>query len=436
MKEIRTVSVIGANGTMGCYAAAIFASFGKAKVNLVCRRCEDAIKAVERAKQSVKADAIEPYLIAKTYEDLPDILPETDLVFESVFEGMDTKRAVYAQIVPYIHDDTIIATNTSGLSINALSECFDEDIRKHFLGIHFFNPPYSLTLGEVIPSKYTDTDLVHEIEAYLASVLRRTVVEVKDVPAFMGNRVGFQFINEAMQYAEKYQDQGGIDYIDAILGPYTGRSMSPLTTADFVGLDVHKAIVDNVYENSSDYAHDTFILPAFAQKLIAENKLGRKSGIGLYQMVADEDGKKTLHVYDIKTDSYRPKKTYKLDFADEMVNEFKEGRYRDAFDCLANNDTPEAALCREFLIKYAIYGIASAKEFGDNIHAADGVMASGFNWVPPLAVVDAFGGADRFKQIAKRTLPEDYLSLVNIDDVLDGIPESRYNYRMFFKARR
>jgi 3-hydroxyacyl-CoA dehydrogenase len=67
----------------------------------------------------------------------------------------------------------------------------------------------------------------------------------------MGNRIGFQFINNAMQFAVKYKDKGGIDYIDAILSGFTGRSMPPLVTSDFVGLDVHKAIVDNVFQNRS-----------------------------------------------------------------------------------------------------------------------------------------------------------------------------------------
>lgn len=72
-------------------------------------------------------------------------------------------------------------------------------------------------------------------------------MQVKDNPAFLGNRIGFQFINDAMQYADRFKDNGSIDYIDAILGSFTERSMAPLTTSDFVGLDVHKAIVDNIY---------------------------------------------------------------------------------------------------------------------------------------------------------------------------------------------
>lgn len=162
------------------------------------------------------------------------------------------------------------------------------------MGIHLYNPPYNMTLCEVIPSRYTDATKLREVKKYLKEVLLRNVVEVKDEPAFMGNRIGFQFINEALQYAEKYQDNGGIDYIDSIIGPFTGRNMAPLLTSDFVGLDVHKAIVDNIYDNTNDYAHDTFKMPEFALQLISENKLGRKSGAGLYQTIKNPDGSKNI----------------------------------------------------------------------------------------------------------------------------------------------
>ena len=133
--------------------------------------------------------------------------------------------------------------------------------------------------------------------AVVAALTGYTVVEVKDAPAFLANRIGFQFINEAMQYAQRYQDRGGIDYVDGILGSFTGRTMAPLTTADFVGLDVHKAIVDNLYANTCDYAHSSFVLPSFCQELIDAGLLGRKAGAGLYKMQIDENGKKTKNTY-------------------------------------------------------------------------------------------------------------------------------------------
>ena len=81
-----------------------------------------------------------------------------------------------------------------------------------------FNPPYSLNLCELTPTTYSDIELCGELEKYLSDVLFRTVVRVKDSQAFLGNRIGFQFINEVLQYAEKYKDNVGIDYMNAIPG--------------------------------------------------------------------------------------------------------------------------------------------------------------------------------------------------------------------------
>lgn len=432
---IKTVTVIGANGTMGCNISGIFASFGDAKVYMVCRNIEDAKKAQLKATMSVKAEAIGINLIPKTYDDLEECIKSSDLVFESVFENIDIKKDVYRKIVKFIRPGTIIGTGTSGLSINELSSCFDETIRQNYLGIHMYNPPYNMTLCEVIPSAYTNKDTLNEIKSYLRTVLHRRVVEVKDEPAFMGNRIGFQFINEALRYAEKYKDNGGIDYIDTILGPFTGRSMAPLMTSDFVGLDVHKAIVDNIYNHTKDYAHHTFLMPDFALKLISQDKLGKKTGMGLYQTVKNSDGSKSINVYDIVSGSYRPKENYIFPFAKQMKKELRVGNYRNAFDKLVGNNSLEAVLCIQFLIKYVLYGIVTTKSIGEDIYSADDVMATGFNWVPPLAVIDAFGGVENFKRITEEKSEPEFLSKVIIDEILSNIPKSKYDYRLFFKAK-
>ncbi|WP_312370258.1 3-hydroxyacyl-CoA dehydrogenase family protein [Lachnoclostridium sp.] len=433
--NIRTVTILGANGAMGWNISGVFASFGNAKVYMVCRDIEAAENAKLKASTSVKAEAIAEKLIPKTYDDLKECILSSDLVFESVAEDISVKKEVYQKIVQYIQPHTIISTGTSGLLINKLSMCFDENIRKRFMGIHMFNPPYNMTLCEVIPSTYTDVNLLANIKTYLKTVLYRNVVEIKDAPAFMGNRIGFQFINEAMQYAEMYKDKGGIDYIDSIMGQFTGRSMAPLNTADFVGLDVHKAIVDNVFNNTNDYAHKTFVLPEFAFKLISANKLGRKTGCGLYQTVVGPDGKRTINVYDIALGEFRARKNYAFPFVKKMIEEFKIGNYKEAFEHLINDQSLEATICISFLIKYVLYALVTTREIGENIHSADDVMATGFNWIPPLAVIDAFGGVETFKYIAQKKLTLEFLSQINLNDVLRDIPKSNYDYRPFFKAK-
>ena len=433
--DIKTVTVIGANGTMGCNVSGIFASFGNAKVYMVCRDLESAKIAAKRAINSVKADAIGTNLIPKSYEDLEECISVSDLIFESVSENVEIKKDVYSRIVKFIKPNTVIGTGTSGLSINELSDCFPNEIKSHYMGIHMYNPPYNMTLCEIIPSDYTDKNLLFDMKVYLKDILNRRVVEVKDAPAFMGNRIGFQFINEALRYAELYRHNGGIDYIDAILGPFTGRSMPPLVTSDFVGLDVHKAIVDNVYNNSNDYAHDTFILPEFALRLISEHRLGRKSGCGLYQTILQTNGTNSINVYDIISNSYRPKEKYVFPFVNNMIKELKNGNYNKAFETLMKDQSIEAKICREFLIKYVIYGITTTRDIGESIHSCDDVMAMGFNWIPPLAVIDAFGGIVKFKELARLYLEDNMFLNVDLDIVLNDIPKSKYDYRSFFKAK-
>jgi 3-hydroxyacyl-CoA dehydrogenase len=433
--NINVVTVIGANGTMGCNVAGIFASFGGAKVYMIARKLEEAERARYRAALSVKAEAIVSNLIPKTYEDLDECISQSDLVFEGVAEDANIKKDVYRRFAKYLKPHTIVGTGTSGLSINELSESFDHRVRRNFMGIHMYNPPYNMTLCELIPSRHTDPNVLNGVKTYLRTVLYRDVVEIKDEPAFMGNRIGFQFINEALQYAEKFKDRGGIDYIDSIFGPFTGRNMAPLSTSDFVGLDVHKAIVDNIYNNTNDYMHDTFVMPEFALRLISEGRLGRKSGSGLYQTAVKADGSKAINVYDLTTGNYRPRETYAFPFTIDMIAELKVGNYREAFQRLLNDDSIEASMCTEFLIKYAIYGVSIAKVIGEDIHSADIVMATGFNWVPPLALIDVFGGANAVRKIAAGRLSKEFLSKVDIGDVFTDIPESDYDFRPFFKAK-
>ena len=433
--KINTVTVIGANGTMGRNVAGIFASFGNAKVYMVCRRLVDAKEAKMKAAISVRAEAINKNLIPKIYDELRECIMDSDLIFESVTESFEVKKYIYKLISDFVKEGTIIGTGTSGLSINKLSQSFSAKNKKFFLGIHMYNPPYNMTLCEVVPSEMTEKEVIIKVKDYLKNVLYREVVEVKDEPAFMGNRIGFQFINEALQCAEKYKMKGGIDYIDAILGGFTGRSMPPLVTGDFVGLDVHKAIVDNIYENTNDYEHLTFILPDFAQKLIDENKLGSKSGEGLYKKTIKKDGQKIFDVFDIYTQEYRPIRKYKFEFVQKVRKNLLKGNYKSAMDCLINDTSKEADICMQLLIKYVLYGIYITKKVGEDIHSVDHVMATGFGWIPPLALIDAINCVSSFEKEVRKKMPKEFLETINLEYLLKDIEKSTYDYRPFFKAK-
>ena len=435
MENIRTVTVIGVTGTMGANIAGIFASFGSAKVYCVGRDIEKVKKAIPRIVKSVRAGSIAKNLIPADFSKLEECVAESDLIFESSKEDINVKAAIAACVGKAMKDTAISGTGSSGLSITKIAECYPENLRSRFFGIHMFNPPYTLQLCELTPTKYSDCELKNELEKYLKEKLHRTVVEVKDSPAFLGNRIGFQFINEALQYAEKYKDNGGIDYIDALLGSFTGRTMAPLTTSDFVGLDIHKAIVDNIYENTNDYAHDTFILPEFASNLVTEGKLGRKSGCGLYQRIKYENGLVRDTVYDINTGLYRDVIPYVFPFADKMKRRIAEGDYSKAFERLVNNHSLEAEICLAFLLKYILYSLYATEEVGYEITAADDVMATGFNWCPPLAMYQALSTVADVPTLFKERLPE-ICEKIDVDHYLEDIRPSKYDYRIYFKSGR
>ncbi len=433
--KIKTVTVVGANGTMGTNVSAIFASFGNAKVYMVSRDIEKSKKAAVKAGKTVKADSIFKNLVPADYSMLAKCISESDLVFESAAENLEIKIGIHTQIGTSLKKGAVACTGSSGLSITRLAECYPEVVRSQFYGVHMFNPPYQLTLCELTASPYSDMELYKDLKDYLTNTLHRTVAESKDLPAFLGNRIGFYFINEALIYAERYQDNGGIDYIDAILGPFTGRTMPPITTADFVGLDVHKAIMDNLYANTNDYVHDKFIVPEYVEKLIDKGYLGRKRGQGLYKLIKGDNGFKRMMVWDIKEGGFRDIINYAFPFALKMREYLKVGDYDNAILELINNRSQEADICLRFLLRYIVYSLYTAEHVGYDLRVADDVMATGFTWCPPFAMMEAFTRVCDLGALMKERLKPEILSNVDIDHIIAEQIKSKYDYRIYFKAK-
>jgi len=433
--NIKTVTILGANGTMGANVAGIFASFGDAKVFLISRTKKKANEAIEKAVKSVRADAIRNRLIAKDYTEIDKCIANSDLIFESLAEDMKIKKSILNEISEYIRTDAIICTGTSGLSINQLAESLPRHLRKHFIGMHFFNPPYNMSMCELIPSENVSQEMLDKLKEYAEKKLLRTIITIKDQSAFMGNRLGFFLINRAAQLAEKYKNRGGIDYIDAIMGGFSGRNMSPLCTADFVGLDVYKAIVDNIYENINDYNYQTFKLPEYVNKLIKENKLGNKVKEGFYRTEITEKGKKLIYTYDIERQQYRERKKYSFKYVQDMILYLSEGKYDCAAEVLINSEEKEAEICRRLLVEYVLYGLKLNIQIGTSQNDADDAMAEGYAWIPPIAVIEWFGGKEKFLDVVDKLFEESELDFLEIPLLLEYLPKSKYSYEKFLKAR-
>ncbi len=433
MKEIKTATVLGANGTMGAGSAAILAAFGNIKVYMVARTKEKAQEGIEKAVDSVRSDIIRKYMIPATYEELEQCVADSDWVFEAVAESYEAKLPINQRIAKARKPGTLVSTVSSGLSIEKLANMFDEDGKKYYYGTHFFNPPYKLVLCELISHPYNDKNYTQELANFLEKKLLRHVVICNDRPGFAGNRIGFQFMNEAAIIAESKQNEGGIYLIDQMLSGYTGRAMSPLATVDLVGLDVHKAIVDNIYENTNDIAHETFKLPDFMQKLIDQGALGNKAGKGLYKRERDEEGKSIIKVYNIQKNDYELPPQIDLSFKNKAIEYVKDSNYRGLANHIKNSTGKEAELVRYFIARYISYSLSLVPEVTD-IKGVDGAMGFGFNWVPPTAWIDLLGGVEETKKFIEKanlTIPE---SLHSLKGTTAYTLKNKLDYRQLFRG--
>jgi 3-hydroxyacyl-CoA dehydrogenase len=231
------------------------------------------------------------------------------------------------------------------------------------------------------------------------------VIVTADLPAFCGNRVGFKVLNEVATIAAEH----GVAFADALVGPHTGRAMAPLATVDLVGWDVHKAIVDNVYQNTKDEAHEAFRLPDYMDRLIASGHLGDKTPAkgGFYRRV--RDGKKTeTYVLDPAKGAYHPAHDAPVelpDFVLRMKKLHRVGRYREAMRALLDAKGWQADLLRRIVLGYVSYALARVGEVVESARDVDRIMGFGFNWAPPSVLVDVMGAKDTVAALGRAKLP-------------------------------
>src|SRR3954468_14549174 len=209
---VKKVAVLGA-GVMG---AQIAAHCVNAKVpvvlfdlpakegpkNGIVKRAIENLKKLSPAPLGNKDDA--SLIEIANYEDNLELLAGCDLIIEAIAERMDWKHDLYKKVAPHIAPNAIFASNTSGLSITALSEGFDEELKSRFCGVHFFNPPRYMHLVELIPTASTKPEIVDQLETFLTSAIGKGVVRAKDTPNFIANRVGVFSILAVIAEAEKF----------------------------------------------------------------------------------------------------------------------------------------------------------------------------------------------------------------------------------------
>ncbi|PHS53039.1 MAG: 3-hydroxybutyryl-CoA dehydrogenase [Lutibacter sp.] len=279
---MKNIAVIGA-GTMGNGIAHVFAQ-SKYNVNIIdisqsaldkglatITKNLDRLLAKERITSEIKDETLSKI---STFTSIPEGIKNTDLVIEAATENLDLKLKIFKQLDEVVPANTILATNTSSISITQIAAVTNRPDK--VIGMHFMNPVPIMKLVEIIRG-YSTSNEVTEMIMELSKTLKKVPVEVNDYPGFVANRILMPMLNEAIETL--YNGVAGVYEIDTVMKLGMAHPMGPLQLADFIGLDVCLSILNVLY--------DGFKNPKYAPcpllvNMVQAGKLGIKSGEGFY----------------------------------------------------------------------------------------------------------------------------------------------------------
>lgn len=279
---MKKIAVIGA-GTMGNGIAHTFAQFGF-KVNLIDiskENLQNGINTISKnldrmvAKEKISAEDKKATLKnITTHIDIPSGVKNVGLVIEAATENVKLKLQVFNQLDTNCSDDTILATNTSSISITQIAAEVSNPER--VIGMHFMNPVPVMKLVEIIRG-YSTSDKVTKTIMDLSKKLEKVPVEVNDYPGFVANRILMPMINEAIETL--YTGVAGVYEIDTVMKLGMAHPMGPLQLADFIGLDVCHSILEVMYNG---FKNPKYAPNPLLTNMVRAGKLGIKSGEGFY----------------------------------------------------------------------------------------------------------------------------------------------------------
>ena len=377
---VRKVAVLGA-GVMGAQIAAHCANANVPVVlfdlpakegdpNGIVRKALDGLKKLEPTPFAAK-DRVN-YIDAANYDSGLDQLRGCDLVIEAIAEKMEWKHELYKKVAPFVAEHAIFASNTSGLSINALAEALPAGLRGRFCGIHFFNPPRYMQLVEIIPCKASAPQMLDDLETFLTTTLGKGVVRALDTPNFVANRVGVFSMLAVMHHTERLGL--GFDVVDALTGPSIGRPKSATyRTADVVGLDTMAHVIGTMQATLPDDPwHQHYAVPGWLTFLIQKGALGQKTRAGIYR----KEGK-AINVIDLAKQDYRPS-AGEVDA--EVAAILKIRNPAEKFEKLRTHQSVQAQFLWAIFRDIFHYCAFHLESIADNARDVDFAMRWGFGW--------------------------------------------------------
>lgn len=291
LKDIKKIGVAG-GGTMGSGIAQIFAQNGYQVV--VTDIAENFLKNTKRIIQLNQKTLIKEGLLTQkkaeeslkliTYSTDKGVFSDADLIVEAIIEKMDIKQDYWKEIEEIAPTKCIFATNTSGLSINGI--CSKLENKKRFIGMHWWNPPHIIPLIELIKNDETSDETVEVLKELVDKIGKESVVVLKDVNGFIGNRIQFAVYREALKIVE--DGIATVEDVDKAMkfGPgFRYPVLGPFETSDLGGLDTFYYISSYLFNDLSDVKHPTKL----QQEMMDNNELGVKTGKGWYDYSEGKD---------------------------------------------------------------------------------------------------------------------------------------------------
>ena len=408
-RQIRKVAVLGA-GTMGSRIAAHIANAGlpvvlldmvppgtpadasKAERDKIVASALDGLKKSKPAAFYTQESA--RLLTLGNFDDDLALIADCDWIIEVVAENLEIKRALLSKAMQHRRPGCIMTSNTSGLPIHKIVEGMDEELRRHWFGTHFFNPPRYMRLLEIIPTPETDADDIAVIAQFCDRRLGKAIVHSHDTPNFIANRIGTFSMMNAVRLM---MAQGlSVEQVDALTGSALGwPKTGTFRLADMVGVDILAHVSANFSAQAETIKDERaeVRLPDFIRQMLEKKWLGDKSKQGFYKKEGkDEQGRDLRLVLDWQTLEYKPSSRPKFP-ALEMAKNIDSTGARVAQLLHADPRTDQAAAFYwPLLTELFTYAANRVPEIADRIVEIDTAMRTGFNWeMGPFELMDAAG---------------------------------------------
>jgi len=323
------------------------------------------------------------YISVGNLEDDLEKLSEVDWIIEVVVENLHVKKKVFEMVDKYRKEGSIVSSNTSGISVNAMVEGRSEDFQENFLGTHFFNPPRYLKLLEIIPTEKTNPQVLEFMTQFSEDIIGKGVVIAKDTPNFIANRIGTYGLLVTVR--EMLKGGFSIGEVDSITGTLIGRPKSAtFRTLDVVGLDTFIHVANNVYEQVNGDEKQVFEVPEFMKKMNEKGWLGSKSGQGFYL-------KKGKDILELNPDTfeYELRKSLKTPGI-EMAKQAKGTAQK--MKALVYSDDKAGKLLWDIMAPVLAISAKLLGEIAETIYSIDNAMKWGFGWrLGPFETWDAIG---------------------------------------------